>query len=93
MEFSTEIAPYLQLKSDSGKVYLEYQHANLGVLRDQPAPFCSISSSYITYDVYVTYLKENDFGKEEYFNKIDSMSNATSIKESSNKVGIYLIFK
>lgn len=89
MEFPTEIAPYLKLRSDTGKIYVEYQHANIGALRDEPVPLCSHSLSYITYDVYVFYMEENDFGQEEYFSKINTMSNASLIKKSANKVLSY----
>lgn len=86
MEFVTEIAPYLRLRSNTGKNYLEFQHASMGAFRDEPPPLCSLSLSYITYDVYISYLKENDFGEEEYFEKIRKMSTVSSVKKIASKV-------
>ncbi|PRD30608.1 UNVERIFIED_CONTAM: Transmembrane 7 superfamily member 3 [Trichonephila clavipes] len=85
MEFATEIAPYLRLKSDTLKVYLEYQHASFGSSRDEPATKCGLSLPYITYEFYVLFLEENNFGEEEYFKKVEYMSNVSSIKSHSSK--------
>ncbi|XP_055927084.1 transmembrane 7 superfamily member 3-like [Argiope bruennichi] len=89
MEFPTEIAPYLRLKSDSLKVYLEFQHASFGSRRDEPFTKCSFSLPYITYDIYVLYLEENDFGESEFFKKVEYMSDVSSIKEHSSKAKSY----
>lgn len=91
MEFSTEIAPYLKLRSDSLHTYLEYQHASFGYQRSEPHPKCSLSLPYITYEVYVLYLEENNFSEEEYFRKVWHMSSVSSIKEFSSKVCVSLI--
>ncbi|GBL89211.1 Transmembrane 7 superfamily member 3 [Araneus ventricosus] len=89
MEFPTEIAPYLRFKSDSLKVYLEFQHASFGSRRDEPPTKCSFSLPYITYDIYVLFLEENDFGESEFFKKVEYMSNVSSIKEHSSKAKSY----
>ncbi|CAL1281063.1 unnamed protein product [Larinioides sclopetarius] len=89
MEFPTEIAPYLRLKSDSLKVYLEFQHASFGSRRDEPPTKCSFSLPYVTYDIYVLFLEENDFGESEFFKKVEYMSNVSSIKEHSSKAKSY----
>ncbi|GIY60213.1 transmembrane 7 superfamily member 3 [Caerostris darwini] len=89
MEFPTEIAPYLRLKSDSLKTYLEYQHASFGSHRDEPLTRCGLSLPYLTYEIYVLFLEENDFGESEYFKKVELMSNVSSIKEHSSKAKSY----
>lgn len=89
MEFPTEIAPYLRLKSDTLKVYLEYQHASFGSSRDEPVTKCGLSLPYITYEFYVLFLEENNFGEEEYFKKVEYMSNVSSIKSHSSKAKSY----
>ncbi|KFM83341.1 Transmembrane 7 superfamily member 3, partial [Stegodyphus mimosarum] len=91
MEFRTEIAPYLRLKTKSGRIYLEYQHANIGSDRNDPPPLCSISSSFLVYEVHVLFLKENDFREEEYFSKIGIMSNLSLLKQHSAKVQTYSV--
>ncbi|XP_054721797.1 transmembrane 7 superfamily member 3-like isoform X2 [Uloborus diversus] len=90
MEFPTEVAPYLKLLVHKARLNLEYQHANMGVKRNVPSPPCG-ASTYITYDTYVLFLKENDYGQDEYFDKISKMSNLSSLKKYSTKVQSYSV--
>ncbi|KAG8198030.1 hypothetical protein JTE90_001868 [Oedothorax gibbosus] len=89
MEFPTEIAPYLRLKSDTMHTYVEYQHASFGYQRNKPSPKCSLSQPYVTYEVYVLFLEENNFGEEEYLKKLSYMSSLSQLKEFSSKAMSY----
>lgn len=83
LEFPVEISPFLKITTDSIRDRIEYQHASLSERYQRD---CIQAQLMINYDLYIYYLKENDYSEEEYFRAIKIMSEVNSIKQNAIKV-------
>lgn len=86
MEFPVEISPFLEVFYNRINSRIEYQHANTGYLRNMTPPLCDSSMNFLSYDVYVYFLEENDFGESEYFKSLSVMTNISSIYSRATKI-------
>ncbi|XP_014675526.1 PREDICTED: transmembrane 7 superfamily member 3-like [Priapulus caudatus] len=88
LEFAQEQAPYCKLHEHySIAATLNFQFAQQISARGSPV---SCETSYqlnsVEYDVYMYFLKHNDFSEDEYFASIEKLLTVNSIQETARKV-------
>lgn len=79
MEFPVKISPFLKLSHKSGYTILEFQHAFIDYAPGTEPPSCSLSLTYISYDIYLLFLEEMNYKEDEYFRGIALMQDVASI--------------
>jgi hypothetical protein len=79
MEFSVEVAPYLDVSYSSSLVTVKSQLAS-------PPPPYSCSTGLMDYEVYHLYLTERDFESTSYFDGIRKMLTVNRIEKNGRKV-------
>lgn len=83
MEFSVEVAPYLEVSYTSALIKVKSQ------LASPPAPF-SCTTGSMDYQVFHLYLEERDFESTSYFDGIRKMLTVNRIQQHGKKVSLSL---
>ncbi|XP_076329254.1 transmembrane 7 superfamily member 3-like [Tachypleus tridentatus] len=86
MEFPVEISPFLRVYYDYINTRVEFQHARLPSSRGKPRVSCDTSIMFLSYQLYVYFLGENDYSEKTYFDGITAVTNITSIKKHASLV-------
>ncbi|XP_013788743.1 transmembrane 7 superfamily member 3-like [Limulus polyphemus] len=86
MEFPVEISPFLRVHYDYVNTRVEFQHGRLPSSRGMPPVSCDTSIMFLSYQLYVYFLGENDYSERTYFDGIKAVTNITSIKKHASLV-------